>query len=85
MYLKKDNLRRYEKSKSICGQPLLLPTLKRFDIIKFLELEKLPFELNIPTDLETLFFKACTKMVEIVVVDESKMNNVNTQKGLYFA
>ena len=36
----------------------------------------LPFERKGATCLKTLFFKECTKMLEIVAVEESKMMNV---------
>ena len=57
MYPNKDNLIKYAKFKSICGQPLLFSNLMRVDMINFLEPEKLSFELNSPKDIETLFFE----------------------------
>ena len=43
-----------------------------------------PFELNSATCLDTLFFKEFTKIVEIVVVEESKMMNVQVWKESIF-
>ena len=62
------NLENMHNLKSICGQPLLFPSLKIVQVQKFPELEKLSFELNTVTCLNTLFLKECTKMVEILAL-----------------
>ena len=70
--------------KSICGKPLLFPNLKVVQIEKCPKLEKLPFELNGATCLETLFVKECTKMVNILEVKESQLTKVHAQKNSFF-
>ena len=71
--------------KSICGQPLLFPSLKRVYVINFPKLEKLSFELNSATFLETLSLNGCAKMVEILAVEASKMTNMHGQKDSIFS
>ena len=78
-------LENMQNLKSICGQPLLFPSLKQIYVIDCPELETLPFELNSATCLETLFLKECMKMVEIVVVEASKMTTVHGQKDSIFS
>ena len=77
-------LEKMQNLKSICGQPLLFPSLKRVDMIKCPKLERLPFELDRATRLKTLFMKECTKMVEILVVQASEVSNLHAQKHYMF-
>ena len=64
---------------NICGQPLFFPSLKNAMVNNYVELEKLPFELNSDTCLETLVLKECTEMVEILAIEELYMTNVHRQ------
>ena len=78
-------LENMQNLKSICGQPLLFPSLKKIAVVNCPELEKLPFELNSATCLETLFIRECTKMVEILAIEEPEMTNVHRQHDSIFS
>ena len=69
---------------SICGQHLFFPSWKIPMVNNYVELEKLPFELNSDTCLVTLVLKECTKMVEILAIEELDMTNVHRQKNSIF-
>ena len=71
--------------KSICGQPLLFPILKTIQLENCRELEKLPFELNSVTCLETLFLKECTEMVDILALQESLVTSMDRQLDYIFS
>ena len=66
--------------KSIGGQPMLFRSLKNVRVKNCPKLEKLPLELNNVTCLTTLVLKECTKMVEILAVEELEVTNVHCKK-----
>ena len=68
----------------ICKRPLLFPRLKQVWVKDCPELEKLSFELNSCPCLEYLSLHKCNKLVEIIIVEESKMANTNPQKDSFF-
>ena len=82
--LREIRLTNMQNLKSICRNPLLLPCLEEVWMCNCPNLEKLPFELNSATCLQILDLNKCTKLVEIIAVEEPKITNEDPPKDSFF-